>query len=172
MTPKSAAEKQLLLPGTKADAGKGLDSAAAHGRIRHRQILKEIEEPDPAGGIAAIYRQRVRPIKTRTIRLLGKKAPARILHSLLGYEVQASYKRIQCPDMVTARYVKLFTELGCRAIRMPYDPTVTAKLIPQLERAQDKVVSEVAARFPRERRVQLYVLRQLYGLIRKQLKAE
>ena len=95
-----------------------------------------------------IYRQEVLSIKTRTIHLLGRKSSARISNTLLGFEVKSSFKRIHCPDLVTARYLKLFTEIGCHSIKLPYDPTVTARLIPELESAVERLVSGTKALFP------------------------
>lgn len=161
----------MSLPGS---TGQRLSSSKnlRHGRrIPHLEILKALQ--DPALGIANLvetYRRYVLPIKTRSIHLLGYKSPARIIETLLGYEVKASYKRIHCPDMVTARYVKLFTELGCRSIRLPYDPTVTANLIPQLEQSVAKIASGVRDIYPKDRQLQLYVIRNLYQRLREQLK--
>ena len=117
------------------------------------------------------YREKVIPVKTRTIRLLGRKNPARIIHTLLGYEVQASYKRIQCPDLVTARYLRLFSELGCHSIKLPYDPTLTEQLIPGFEAAVDNLQSRVQQLFPGEVPTQRYVLRRVYEMIRQQIAA-
>jgi len=112
----------------------------------------------------------VLPIKTRTIHLVGRKGSARISNTLLGYEVKSSFKRIHCPDLVTARYLKLFTEIGCRSIKLPYDPTVTARLVPELESGVAHLISGTQALFPANRPLQLYVLRKLYRLIRSQLR--
>jgi hypothetical protein len=117
------------------------------------------------------YREKVIPVKTRTIRLLGRKNPARIIHTLLGYEVQASYKRIQCPDLVTARYLRLFSELGCHSIKLPYDPTLTEQLIPGFEAAVDNLQSRVQQLFPGEVPTRQYVLRRVYEMIRQQIAA-
>ena len=117
------------------------------------------------------YREQVVPAKTRTIRLLGRKNSARIIHTLLGYEVQASYKRIQCPDLVTARYLRLFSELGCHSIKLPYDPTLTEKLIPQLEASVENLQELVRQLFPQDPPTQRYALRKLYELLRRQLAA-
>ncbi len=133
-------------------------------------ILRTLQ--DPAHGVADIaetYRRQVLPLQTRNIRLLGRKAPARIVETLLGYEVKAHYKRIHCPDMATARYIKLFTELGCRAVRLPYDPTVTAALIPDLERSVAKIIAGVRDIYPKDRQLQLYVVRQMFGILRRQM---
>ena len=122
---------QMSFPGLLLPAHADHGSAPKPGRIHHKQILTALQGPlDGSGNLAGIYRLRVLPVKTRTIQLLGRKGPARIIETLLGYEVQGSYKRIHCPDMVTARYLKLFLELGCRSIKVPYDPTVTAAIIP------------------------------------------
>lgn len=140
-----------------------------NGRIPHLRIL---ESSESASRLVDAYRTEVLSQNTRTIRLLGKKAPARILHTLLGYEVQASYKRIQCPDLATARYLKLFSELGCRSIKLPYDPTITARLIPDFEAMFDRITEQVAEFFPKDAPLQHYVLRRLFESIRKQLRGD
>jgi hypothetical protein len=117
------------------------------------------------------YNQRVLSQKTRTIRLLGRKCSAKILNTLLGFEVQASYKRIQCPDLVTARYLRLFSELGCHSIRLPYDPTLTAQLIPEFEAMVDAIRKQIGELFPRDSATKHYVVRKVYGKIRQQLRA-
>lgn len=162
---------QMSLPGTPEKKLSGAGRKKDARRIPHAEILKSLQ--DPALGIANLvdaYWHCVLPIKTRTIRLLGRKAPARIIETLLGYEVKAFYKRIQCPDMVTARYVKLFTELGCRTIRLPYDPTVTANLIPQFEQSVARILSGVRDIYPGDRQVQMYVIKNIFRILREQLR--
>jgi len=73
--------------------------------------------------------------------------------------------------MVTARYLKLFTELGCRSIRLPYDPTITSRPLPELEASTESLTFGVRQLFPRSREVQLYVIRRLYSYIRRQVQA-
>ena len=144
-----------------------------HRRIPHQQILKALQgTADDSHSLVQMYRLQVLPIKTRTIHLLGRKGPARIINTLLGFEVQASYKRIHCPDIVTARYLKLFTELGCHTIKLPYDPTLTALLIPEFEAAVERIVKGVRTLFPESRTLQAYVLRQLCRIIRSRLRSE
>jgi hypothetical protein len=117
-----------------------------------------------------IYRQRVLTQNTRTIRLLGRKSSATILLTLLGYEVKASYKRIQCPDMVTARYLKLFSELGCPSIKLPYDPTLTAQLIPEFESMVETLMRRISELFPRDLSTRRLVVRRIFAIIRHQLR--
>jgi hypothetical protein len=88
---------------------------------------------------------------------------------LLGFEVQACYKRIHCPDMVTARYIRLFSELGCRTIKLPYDPTQTARLIPEFEAMMDCISRHIRERFPGDRKTQRYIFRTIFSIIRRQL---
>ncbi|MGD0308370.1 MAG: hypothetical protein ABSC02_03690 [Acidobacteriota bacterium] len=167
--PVSSTTKELSVSDLSAPA---VPRYQAGHKIPHMEILKALQHPALGfSGIMELYRLRVLPVKTRNLQLLGRKSPARIIETLLGYEVKASYKRIHCPDKVTARYVRLFSELGCRTIRIPYDPTVTAELIPYLEQAVASIENGVRELFPKDHGLQLYVLRKLYSHLRIQLKA-
>jgi hypothetical protein len=136
-------------------------------KISHREILQAtVNFTD----LADLYRQKVLTQQTRTIRLFGRKCSAKILHTLLGFEVQACYKRIQCPDMVTARYIRLFSELGCHSIKLPYDPTRTAQLIPEFEAMLDSIANRVRELFPQDRQTQRYVFQKVYAILRHQLR--
>ena len=163
---------QMHLPGvTTLEAG-GKRIELRNRRIPHQKIFTALQgSAASSGNLLEVYRQQVLPIKTRTIHLLGRKGPARIINTLLGYEVQASFKRIHCPDLVTARYLKLFTELGCHTIKIPYDPTVSTRLMPELEASLESTVNGVRALFPESRTLQSYVLRKIYGIIRSQLRS-
>ena len=162
---------QMSLPGTPEQRPASAGSAWRGRRIPHLEILKTLQDPALGiTGVAEIYRLHVLTVKTRSIHLLGRKSPAQIIETLLGYELKASYKRIHCPDMVTARYLKVFTEIGCRTVRLPYDPTVTAALVPHLEKAVAKIESGVRDIYPKDRQLQVYVLREIYRRLRSQLK--
>ena len=151
-------------------AGRGEGSKAA--RIPHAKILAGLEgSAEGPGSIVEIYRTRVIPIKTRTIKLFGRKSSPRIITTLLGYEVQTAYKRVHCPDMATARYLKLFTEIGCHTIRLPYDPTVTAELLPSLEACLAGLKQGVRDLFPEQGATRTYVMRRVIQHIRQRLAA-
>jgi hypothetical protein len=137
-------------------------------KIQSRRIL---EACNGYTGLIEVYRESVLSQKTRTIRLLGRKNPATIIHTLLGYEVQASYKRIQCPDLVTARYLRLFSELGCHSIKLPYDPTLTEILIPGFEAIIASIKGKIPELFPRDLRTQQRVTCRVFALIRRELAA-
>ena len=162
---------QLLLPGlTELQAG-GKTIRLSGRRIPHSKILAALDgSAEEAGGLVDVYRSRVIPVKTRTIHLLGRKSSPKISETLLGYEVQAGYKRVHCPDRVTARYLVIFTEIGCHSIRLPYDPTVTAELLPFLESSLARLKDGVAALFPGNRKAHIYVLQRVFSRLRARLR--
>ena len=139
-----------------------------NGKIPFREIFRSCT---PCRSLVELYRQRVLTQQTRTIRLLGRKHPAKILNTLLGFEVQASYKRIQCPDLVTARYIRLFSEIGCHSIQLPYDPTQTADLIPEFERLLEAIVRQIHSLFQEEARIRQHSVRQIFACIRRELRS-
>lgn len=160
---------QVSLPGVERIERQGR-SEIERERINHARILRQLQaNTEGRRGILEIYRSDVLPVKTRTLNLLGRKCQAVIIHTLLGFEVKASYKRIHCPDLVTARYLKLFTELGCRSIKLPYDPTVTGRLMPELEVAFERLLSGIRQQFAKNRSLQLYVERRVFRLLRRQV---
>jgi hypothetical protein len=147
------------------------DGKSPSKRISHLDILREIEQAALGSrGVVEIYRCDVLSVPVRTIQLLGRKCPARIIHTLLGYEVQGSYKRVHCPDLVTARYLKLFMEIGCRSIRLPYDPTHTGRVADELEEALERISRGISARFP-SGILSSYVFRRICATLRRRLAA-
>ena len=163
MKTKTRRKSHGEVPETLVIAGKTI---RASNKIPHQQILEAAQN---CNNLVEVYHREVLPHPTRTIRLLGRKSSAKILHTLLGYEVQASYKRIQCPDLVTAQYLRVFSELGCHSIKLPYDPTLTARLIPDLESALDSITLTVGQLFPGNTRLQQYVTQRIYGIVRRKL---
>lgn len=85
--------------------------------------------------IATIYRERIRPLRTRSYQLNApvKAVPVEILHTLLGIELKVGKRRLPCPDLATARYLAVFARLGVTAVAIPYDITQISQLADQLE---------------------------------------
>lgn len=83
--------------------------------------------------IRQIYCEDVLMRPNRVVKLLGRRCSPQILYTFLGYELKMGRKRITCPDISSARYLKFFSEIGIAEIRMPYDPTHTALLVSGLE---------------------------------------
>lgn len=135
-------------------------------RISYRSILQETIRRN---AFSELYGREVLPYPTRTIRLLGKKCSAQIMYTFLGFEVKAGRKRIHCPDIVTARYLKVFSELGCRSIRLPYDPTRTAQIVPQFEAMMDEIHRYITDHFSEEPSTKRRVLQRVYALLRRQI---
>lgn len=117
---------------------------------------------DPVQRIEAIYKTEVLARRHRRVKLAGRRHPAHLMQTFLGYEVKLGKKRITCPDLVTARYLALFGEVGMPAIALPYDPTVTSALLPALESAFEDLRACARESGPRNspfRRLKLRLLR-------------
>lgn len=117
-----------------------------------------------------IYRDSILPLKTRQVQLLGRKCTPRLLKTFLGYEVQLNRRRITCPDLTTARYLELFAQIGSKSIRIPYDPTKTAAVLPALTQALASLTAAIAA-LPLSDKNQPAFIRQVYRRIRTRLES-
>lgn len=120
---------------------------------------------DETERLIAIYRDRVLPLQTRRVTLLGRKCKAVLMKTFLGYELQLGRKRITCPDLITARYLRIFAELGVRTIEIPYNPTRTASILPDLEESfatTQQIIQEEAGEKSDAKRW----VRQVYARIR------
>jgi hypothetical protein len=73
--------------------------------------------------------------KTRRVKLIGRRCVPQIYKTFLGYEIIGARKRILCPDLTTARYLRIFAEIGLKEIDLPYDVTRTQEILPELERS-------------------------------------
>ena len=61
------------------------------------------------------------------------------MDTFLGFEIQAGARKVVCPDITSARYLVIFTELGLDRVCIPYDPTRTARILPELEHSFRRV---------------------------------
>ena len=115
------------------------------------------------------YGEEVLSERTRVVSLPGRKCEPRILNTFLGFELQVAQKRITCPDMSTARYLRIFAEVGMPSVRAPYDPTLTTCVLPQLEQALRKI-KDLLLEENLDRKQHQSKLRNIYRKIRDQLK--
>lgn len=85
--------------------------------------------------IPTIYREKVRPQRTRSFAMdvPERENSAEILHTLLGIELKVGKNRFSCPDLATARYLRVFARIGCRNVAIPYDITKISVLADELE---------------------------------------
>ena len=119
--------------------------------------------------ICKIYSEEVLTRPNRTILLPGRKCEPRIINTFLGFELQAGRKRINCPDMATARYLRIFAELGMPSVETPYDPTQTARLLAGLEQGLE-TLKELLLAEKLDRKRHQSKLRRLYREIRERLR--
>jgi len=92
--------------------------------------------------IADLYRDKVRSQRTRSLHLdvpERENAPE-ILHTLLGIELKIGRRRLACPDLATARYLRVFARLGVRDVAVPYDITRISVIADELETAWQKMI--------------------------------
>ena len=95
-----------------------------------------------------IYESKIRPQRTRSTHL---DIPTRenipeIQYTLLGIELKVGKRRFACPDLATARYMRVFARLGVCDFAIPYDITKISPLADELETSWQRtifVVTEV-----------------------------
>ncbi len=65
------------------------------------------------------------------------------MRTFLGYELQLAQKRVTCPDEATARYLRIFGEIGLASVLIPYEPHRTAEITPALESCFNELKSTI-----------------------------
>jgi hypothetical protein len=87
--------------------------------------------------LPVIYRDKVRSQRTRSysIEVPKRENRAEIQYTLLGIELKVGRRRFSCPDLATARYLRVFARLGCRDFAIPYDITQISGVADELETA-------------------------------------
>lgn len=132
--------------------------------LKDPKIAQEIER------IRQIYQDDVITRPCRKITLLGRKCSPKIIYTFLGFELKMGQLRLSCPDMGTARYLKVFAELGMKYISLPYDPSHSILLATGLEHAMDRIKEHLlASKLPPD--IHSRTMRQIYRSIRKKLQA-
>ena len=85
--------------------------------------------------LPSIYEKKIRSQRTRSYKLniLKKENRADIQYTLLGIELKVGRKRFACPDLATARYLRVFARLGCNDFAVPYDITRISPAADEIE---------------------------------------
>ena len=125
-------------------------------------IREEIEK------LSHIYAQEVLSRPTRVVSLPGRKCQPQIVDTFLGYELKALRKRITCPDMSTARYLRIFAEIGMKQVKLPYDPSRVQLLATGLEHSLDRIKEHLLER-DLDTPGHAAALRRVYARIRRRL---
>jgi hypothetical protein len=107
--------------------------------MRPRSVGSIVEEiaADKAAWLPELYRTQVRKQRTRAIRLPipAKENSPEIIYTLLGIELRVGRSRFACPDLSTARYMRVFVRAGCGEFAIPYDITRVSSAADKLETA-------------------------------------
>jgi len=98
-------------------------------------VAAEIRAESGDEWLPAIYSGKVRSQRTRSYKLdIPKRENApEIQYTLLGIELKVGRKRFACPDLATARYLRVFARLGCREFAIPYDISTISGFADELE---------------------------------------
>lgn len=105
-------------------------------------IVTDIKDKCDEHWIPAIYAEKVRVKRTRSYHLdiPVRENRADIQYTLLGIELKVGRKRFACPDLATARYLRVFARLGCRDFALPYDISQISGLADELETAWQRTL--------------------------------
>ena len=82
-----------------------------------------------------MYAEKIRTLRTRScsLEIPERENEVLIQHTLLGIELKIGVRRFACPDLATARYMRVFARLGCRDFAIPYDITRISTFADELE---------------------------------------
>lgn len=117
-------------------------------------IVCEVRERLSDEWLPTIYRERIRAQRTRAFHLdiRATRQSAEIFYTLLGIELKVGRRRFGCPDLATARYLRVFARIGCCDFAIPYDITRIAPAADELEISWQKallIVEEMTKSEPR-----------------------
>ena len=102
----------------------------------------DIREELGANWLPAIYAAKVRPQRTRSVRIdvPQRENAAEIQYTLLGIELKVGKRRFACPDLATARYMRVFARIGAMDFAVPYDITKISVVADELETAWQRTL--------------------------------
>jgi len=92
---------------------------------------------------ATIYRERILTLRTRSHAVpaaANAGVTVEVLHTLLGIELKVGRRRVSCPDLATARYLRVFARAGVGSVAVPYDITRISRLADDLESAWQRML--------------------------------
>jgi hypothetical protein len=138
------------------------------------ESIKIIRQEIGDDWIPDIYTESIRPLRTRSfeMEIAERENRPEIFETLLGMELKVGRRRFACPDMNTARLLKVFASLGCRKVAVPYDITVLGAMADRLEQGWSKTNQGIdkysAGNSPQQRgRIRAALIR----VIREEIKA-
>ncbi len=101
------------------------------------KIESTIRETLAEKWLPTIYLEKIRSQRTRSVKLeiAERENQAEIQYTLLGIELKVGRRRFACPDLSTARYMRVFARIGCNEFAIPYDITKISAAADELETA-------------------------------------
>lgn len=107
-----------------------------------KDIVTEIRVSLGDEWLPVIYEQRIRSDRTRAhhLDIPRRENSPLIQYTLLGIELKIGRRRFACPDLATARYMRVFARLGCTDFAVPYDITQTSPIADELETAWQRTL--------------------------------
>jgi hypothetical protein len=105
--------------------------------------------------LPTVYADKIRSRRTRAlhIEIPEKENAPEIIYTLLGVELKVGKRRFACPDLATARYMRVFARVGCGDFAIPYDITKVSVAADELETCWQRALivldSMMAGRSPR-----------------------
>ena len=100
--------------------------------------------------LPTIYKEKVRSQRTRSyhLEIPVRENRADIQYTLLGIELKVGKRRFACPDLATARYLRVFARIGCRDFAVPYDISQISGVADELETGWQRALVLTEARSP------------------------
>ena len=94
-----------------------------------------IREEMASEWLPILYQEKVRSQRTRAYKLdiAKRENTPDIQYTLMGIELKVGRKRFACPDLATARYLRVFARLGCGEFAVPYDISRLPAMADELE---------------------------------------
>ena len=113
-------------------------------------IETQIRESLAENWLPTIYKEKVRSQRTRSyhLEIPVRENRAEIQYTLLGIELKVGKRRTACPDLSTARYLRVFARIGCRDFAVPYDISLIPGIADELETAWQRSLVLVEAEAP------------------------
>ncbi len=105
-------------------------------------IPEEIQRKMADEWIPFIYREKIRTQRTRShfLDIQEKENAVEIQYSLLGIEMKVRNMSFACPELSTARYLRVFARLGIRDFAIPYDISRISGIADELESSWQKTL--------------------------------
>ncbi|REJ79041.1 MAG: hypothetical protein DWQ43_15500 [Acidobacteria bacterium] len=110
-------------------------------------IAQEIAQSMGNDWLPVIYEDKVRGLRTRSYEfddIPARENRAEIQYTLLGIELKVGKLRMACPDLSTARYLRVFARIGCKSVAVPYDVSSIPGLADELEYSWQKTLLNVS----------------------------